>query len=314
MSSFVSRRQLLKVGAIGMGGMLVPGYGLLHARGSAASHSFKVGDIEITVLSDGRMSLPQSFLLPDIDPEKIDALFAEAAAGAPTFDLEVNAAIIKTGDRVVLVDTGGGTDFMPGMGKLPDLLSELSIDPETITDVIFTHAHPDHFWGVIDPFDEASRFTQARHFMASAEIDFWLAEDLEKKVSVQLQGVSIGTQRRLKSIKDQLTSCAPGDEIVPGVHAVDTAGHTAGHLSLHLTSKGEELFIGGDVLSHPIVSFAQPEWRWGGDMDVEKAANVRVRTLDKLATDRIPLLGYHLPWPGLGRVERKGTGYRFASN
>lgn len=121
----------------------------------------------------------------------------------------------------------------------------------------------------------------------------------------------MGTQRRLKAVKDQISTCKAGDEIAPGLHIVDTSGHTPGHLSLHLASKGEQLFVGGDVLSHPLISFTEPRWRWGADMDRERAANVRLRTLDMLSADRVALFGYHLPWPGVGRVEKYGRSYRF---
>jgi glyoxylase-like metal-dependent hydrolase (beta-lactamase superfamily II) len=103
----------------------------------------------------------------------------------------------------------------------------------------------------------------------------------------------------------------PGDEIAPGVTLIDTAGHTPGHVSVLLNSGGNQLLIGGDVLNQSVVSFAKPDWRWGADMDPELAIAARKRTLDMLATDRISLLGYHLPWPGLGRVERKDTAFRF---
>lgn len=307
----LSRRKLLKAGGLAIGGLLVPGSGIAGPGAAPAAHSFKVGEIEITVLSDGRMSLPQSFVLPEAAPEAVDALFASQADQPSRFDLGVNAAIIRSGDRTVLVDTGGGTDFMPGMGRLPDVLTEAGIPPESITDVVFTHAHPDHFWGVIDPFDEISRFSNARHFMASAEIDFWLKPDVENSVPVNLQGMAIGTQRRLKSVKDQISNCKAGDEIAPGVHIIDTAGHTPGHLSVQLASKGEELFIGGDVLAHPLVSFAEPKWKWGSDMDWESAVTVRLQTLDMLSKDRVLLFGYHLPWPGVGRVKKYGGSYRF---
>jgi glyoxylase-like metal-dependent hydrolase (beta-lactamase superfamily II) len=94
---------------------------------------------------------------------------------------------------------------------------------------------------------------------------------------------------------------------------VDTPGHTPGHVSVLITSGTERLLVGGDVLTQSIISFQKPDWPWGPDMDADRAVTSRKRTLDMLATDRIPLLGYHLPWPGRGRVERNVGAYRFVS-
>jgi glyoxylase-like metal-dependent hydrolase (beta-lactamase superfamily II) len=310
MSVSVSRRFILGTGCAAVGGLLLPPTAARSATSDAEVHSVRVGEAQITIVSDGSMSLPQSFLLPDRDVAEIGALFAPRE---PSFAMAMNVAIVRIGAQTVLLDCGGGTDFMPGMGQLADVISKTGIDESSITDVVLTHAHPDHLWGIIDPFEEASRFPNAHHFIAAPERDFWLQSDVESRVPADLQGVAAGTRRRLELLKEQLSVCAPDDEIAPGLRVVNTAGHTPGHLSLHLSSKGEELFLAGDVLSHPLISFAKPDWRWGSDMNVEQAASVRARTLDMLAHDRVSLLGYHLPWPGVGMVERSGTSYRFVA-
>lgn len=125
------------------------------------------------------------------------------------------------------------------------------------------------------------------------------------------KGMAAGTHRRLKPLAESIVRRKPDDEIGAGLTFVDTAGHTPGHVSVLLKSGGEQLMIGGDVLSQSVVSFAKPEWAWGPDYESDKAIASRRRTLDQLATDKIRLLGYHLPWPGLGRVERKDGAYRF---
>ena len=120
-----------------------------------------------------------------------------------------------------------------------------------------------------------------------------------------------GSRRRLGMIADRLDSFEPGTEVVPGVMLVDTAGHTPGHVSVMVRSGANEVMIGGDALIHPVFSFERPQWRWGPDVDHDTAAATRIRLLDRLATDKTELLGYHLPWPGLGHVERKAGGYHW---
>ncbi|MGL4440613.1 MAG: MBL fold metallo-hydrolase, partial [Bosea sp. (in: a-proteobacteria)] len=154
-------------------------------------------------------------------------------------------------------------------------------------------------------------YPNAQHFMPAVELDFWRRPDVTSRVPEAFQAMASGTARRLKMIDDLIKPTKPGDEIAPGVTLVDTSGHTPGHVAVLLTSGADKLLIGGDVLTQNIVSFAKPDWRWGADMDAAKAAASRRRTLDMLATDRIALLGTHLPWPGMGRVERKDGAFRF---
>jgi glyoxylase-like metal-dependent hydrolase (beta-lactamase superfamily II) len=282
-------------------------------RRAWATHGFSVGNFSVTVVSDGTLSLPLSFVLPQTDRTDVESLLGTGAALEAALKSEVNVALVKAGDATVLIDTGAGPDFMSGLGKHADALEAAGIAADSVTHVIFTHAHADHLWGVIDPLDGGTRFPKARHLMTATERDFWSAPDAETRVPEAMKGMAIGTARRLKILADRIEAITTGTEIVPGVAILDTAGHTPGHVSVRLQSGGSTLLIGGDVLTHRTVSFEKPEWRWGADMDRDKAITSRRRTLDMLANERIPLLGYHLPWPGLGRVERQGTAYRFVA-
>ena len=296
------------------GGALVAaglGLGSTRARAQSAPHVFKVGTAEVTVFSDGAWDVPPSFVMAGRPIAEIEALFKSAGQTFTGLRSQVNVTVVKLGAEVILIDTGGGPDFMPTLGKLPERLDAAGVKPETITKVIFTHAHADHLWGVIDPLTNDTMFEKAEHLMTAAERDYWLQEDVATRLPDAFKSMGIGTQRRLKTIASRLKTMATGSEIVPGLQVVDTSGHTPGHVSVLLRSGGDQLLIGSDVLTQHVVSFAAPDWRWGPDMDPEKAIAARRRTLDHLATDRVRLLGYHLPWPGLGRVERAGTAFRF---
>ncbi len=281
------------------------------ALAQATTHHFKVGAIEVTVLTDGSMAMPLGWVLPDRQPDEIGAVFKEAGQNLGDRTLQVNVALVKLGNERILIDAGSGQDFAPARGKLPGNLEKAGIKPEAITKVVFTHAHPDHLWGLIDPLDGGSMYPNARHYMGSVERDYWLTPGIETVVPEAVRGAAAGTQRRLKELGDKIETFKAGTEIVPGFLLFDTAGHTPGHMAVLLRSGSDQLVIGGDALVEPVISFARPEWRWGPDWDQDKAIASRKRLLDMLVTDKTPLLGYHLPWPGAGRVERAGTRYRF---
>jgi glyoxylase-like metal-dependent hydrolase (beta-lactamase superfamily II) len=308
----VSRRSLL-IGAGAAGVLGVADAKSARSQTTVAYHRFKIGTAEVTVISDGTMMLPVSFALPATPKEDAEALLGSAGLPLDAITNPVNVTIVKIGAETILIDTGAGGEFMPGLGKFTDTLEAVGIKPEMITKVLFTHAHPDHLWGVIDPLDDGTRFLNASHVMSSAEFDYWSAADVESRVAEPFKRMTAGTHRRLKLISERINKRKPGDEIAPGVVLVDTPGHTPGHVSVLITSGTERLFVGGDVLTQSIISFQKPDWPWGPDMDADRAVASRKRTLDMLATDRVPLLGYHMPWPGLGRVERNVGAYRFVS-
>lgn len=283
------------------------------ARAAQGAHAFKLGAFDVTVISDGSFSLPLSFVLPTTPKEEAEALYAAHGMKAEGLAGQVNVTVIKTPDATVMIDTGGGPDFMPTVGQLADNLDRAGIAPDSITHVVFTHAHGDHLWGVIDPLDGGTRFGKARHVMTGAELDYWSQADIADKVPEAMKSIALGTSRRLQALGDRVEKVKPGDEIVSGIALVGTAGHTPGHASVLVKSGSEQLLIGGDVITNPVVSFAKPNWPWGPDMDRDMAIASRKRTLDMLATEKIALLGYHLPWPGLARVERKDAAYRYVA-
>ena len=290
-------------------------FGVPHALAQSAAgvHRFRVGTAEICVIADGTMTLPAAFALPDEAATEVAAMLTANRLPADAITNAVNVAIVKTGTDVILIDTGAGTDFMPSLGRFADAFDLSGFKAEDITKVIFTHAHPDHFWGIIDPLDDGTRFPAAAHFMSAIEFETWIAADVETRVSGPFKATAQGTHRRLKSIAERIVTRRPGDEIAPGVVLIDTPGHTPGHVSVLVGAGADRILIGGDVLTHSIVSFQKPAWRWGPDMEPERAVVSRKRTLDMLATERLPLLGYHMPWPGVGRVERKANAYRYVA-
>ncbi len=273
-------------------------------------HVFKHGAFDVIVVSDGSFVLPLNFVLPSTRKADVEALYTAAGQTLDDVTGQMNITVVKTPDATIVIDCGGGNDFMPSMGLFADNLERVGVTADSVTHVVFTHAHADHLWGVIDPLDGGTRFPKAKHIISAAEFDYWLKPGIETLVPEAMKGVALGSARRLGILAERFDRQKAGAEIAPGVALIDTAGHTPGHVSVLLKSGSEQLLIGGDVLTNPIVSFAKPDWQWGPDDDRDRAIAARRRTLDMLATDKIALLGYHLPWPGLGRVERKDAAFR----
>ncbi len=281
---------------------------------AASSHAFRHGALEITVLSDGHLVVPTPFLAVNVERAQLEAAIATVGQRGERVEPPTNVTLIRTKSDLVLIDTGSGPHFMPTAGKLLANMKAADVDPQSITKVVYTHAHPDHIWGTLDDFDEGPNFPNATYVISAAEWNFWMAEDAATKLPADRQNFVAGAQRNLLRIKDKIRTVQPGEEIVAGLRAIDTAGHTAGHIAIEVVSGNEALLVVGDALAHPVIAFAHPDWKPAADHhDADRAVQTRKQLLDRLATDRTLMVGFHLPWPGLGRAERKGTAYAFVS-
>jgi glyoxylase-like metal-dependent hydrolase (beta-lactamase superfamily II) len=201
---------------------------------------------------------------------------------------------------------------MPTAGKLAENMEAAGVDRKTVTKIVITHAHPDHLWGLLDDFDNEPMFPNASYVISAAEWNFWMAEDVALRLPEDRQNFAPGARRNLSAISNKLRLIKPGEDIVTGIRAIDTSGHTPGHLSIEIAAARKSLVVLADALTHPTISFAHPEWMPAADHhDPERAVVTRKALLDRLATDRNRVIGYHLPFPGIGIVERSGTVYRF---
>jgi glyoxylase-like metal-dependent hydrolase (beta-lactamase superfamily II) len=263
----------------------------------------------VKVVSDGHLVLPTSFLAPDAPPAERDPLLKAAGQTGEQYDSPTNVTLIAAEQDLILVDMGSGDRFMPTAGKLWENLKAAGIDKGKITKVIFTHGHPDHLWGTVDELDELV-IPDATFFVASAEWDFWTSENATRGLPPERAGFVTGARRNYGAIKEKVRMVKAGDEIVAGLRVIDTPGHTQGHVSFEL-SGGEGLIVGGDVLTHPLISFQYPEWKPIADHVPDQAIATRRKLLDQLAKDRSKYIGFHLPYPGVGTVERKDSAYRF---
>ncbi|MBX9739258.1 MAG: MBL fold metallo-hydrolase [Beijerinckiaceae bacterium] len=264
----------------------------------------------LTTLSDGSFALPVNMLSSSADPARVRAALEAAGLSATEHRNPLNVSVLTRGDDVVIFDCGAGPNFMDGAGKLAENLAKAGIAPEKVKHVLFTHAHPDHLWGALDDFGTPA-FPEATYHMAAAERDFWMSPEVFRQMPEDRQAFAAGAQRNLKELGSVLKVFKPGAEILPGVAAFETGGHTPGHVSFEVRVGSESLMVLGDALTHPVISFQHPDWRGGFDQEPDRAIATRRRLLDKLATERNRIVGYHLPGGGVGRVEKSGSAYRF---
>ena len=277
---------------------------------SNAPHSFVQGDFEVMVLSDGSLRLPLNVLAVDASPEQLAEIAKRLGWASGEAEPAANIPLIKAGSDLVLVDNGSGNKFQPTAGKLAENLAAAGIDPGAVTKVVFTHAHPDHIWGTLGDGGKLL-MPNAAYYVGSAEWSFWTDPDLLSKMPAEMGDFVKGAQRDLAAVKDRVTMVKGGDEIVPGLSVLDTPGHTPGHIALEL-SGGEGLIVTGDSLTNEIVSFEHPEWKFGFDADPALAIENRKKLIDRAATDKVKMLGYHWTYPGVGFAERKDAAYVFA--
>jgi glyoxylase-like metal-dependent hydrolase (beta-lactamase superfamily II) len=302
----VSRRQV--VGGLAAGSVLPlwPGPSIAAAK---ISHTFKLGEFEVSVFSDGFLTMPTRFLARNASEVEIKHWLGQTAG---TVSPPTNVTLVRTPSELILFDVGAGPHYMPTAGKLAENMEAAGIERKAVTKVVFTHAHPDHLWGTLDDFDNEPMFPNASYVISAAEWSFWMAEDATSRLPEDRQNFAPGAKRNLNAIKDKLRMIKPGEDIVTGIRAIDTSGHTPGHLSIEIASGRDALIVLADALTHPTISFAHPEWMPAADHhDPERAVVTRKLLLDRLATDRNRVIGYHLPFPGIGFVERSGTAYRY---
>jgi glyoxylase-like metal-dependent hydrolase (beta-lactamase superfamily II) len=265
---------------------------------------------QLSTALDGGFTMPAAALSRGKSEQEIKATLQKAGANTDSAQNILNVSLLKRGDDIILFDCGAGPNFVPGTGKLLEALKVQGISPEQVKHVIFSHGHPDHLWGALDDFDTPA-FANAKHYFPRVEWDYWFGSDIYSKLPEDRHSFAAGAQRILKILQPQLQMFKAGEELVSGVAAIATPGHTPGHMAFEMKTDQGLVVIGADALTHPILSFQYPDWAGAFDEDALEAAKTRRALLSKAVSEKALFVGYHLPSGGIGRVEAKDGNYRF---
>lgn len=271
---------------------------------------FKLGAFEITNILDGIIQRPGPHpIFGENQPEAVVQEFARANR-LPATQLEnpYTVTLVNTGKELVLFDTGSGDGLRDkGRGNLLTLLPAAGYAPEQIDIVVITHGHPDHIGGLLE--NGAPAFPNARYVFSPAEFDYWKAGENIPEGRMKNRELFM---KNAVPLADKSTFLTPGQDVVTGIQAVDAAGHSPGMLAFRIESEGRSLLLFADVTNHYVMSLMKPEWHVMFDADKDKAIATRKRILDQIAADQIPAIGYHMPFPAVGFVERSGEAFRWA--
>ncbi|WP_171211810.1 MULTISPECIES: MBL fold metallo-hydrolase [unclassified Ruegeria] len=265
---------------------------------STIAKSFQLGDFTVTTLLDG--SLPRDGAKEIFGGGASDEDFAKVSAdnfiSPDVAQFFFTPTLVNTGSELVLFDTG------LGQGGIQAALADAGVSTDQIDVVVITHMHPDHIGGMTT--NDAPTFANARFVTASPEYDFWAAQDAGNRVGDLVAAKVTPQAEKMSFLED-------GGEVTSGITAVAAYGHTPGHTVYHLESNGQRLVLTADLANHYVWSFAHPEWEVRFDMDKAAATQSRRNVLGMLAADKVPMIGYHMPFPSAGFVETRGDGFRF---
>jgi len=280
-----------------------------------AWHRFKLGGYELTIVSDGSLPLGQPEpAFPASPAAEVRELLTSNFLAPDAATLEQNCLVLNTGRQLILFDTGMGESmgaaskmFGPTTGRLLANLRAAGIDPAQIDVVALTHAHCDHCWALVDA-EGRRNFPNAQVAISEADLRFW-TDDANKRGPEFMVPFIDGAKKNLAAYRDRMIMVRDGQEVVPGVTAFATPGHTVGHMVYFIADGANVVVNTGDLAHHQILLLRRPLWEFAYDTDPKQSAQSRLRMLTRLAADKHPVISYHFPWPGLGHVAREGEGF-----
>ena len=267
-----------------------------------------LGDYEVTALSDGTVALPVNKLLTKISEAEVDRALGAQSLSSP-LETSVNAFLVNTGSKLILIDTGAAKLFGPTLGNMLDNLKASGYTPEQVDEIYVTHMHADHVGGLMAGSERA--FPNAVVRADKGDADFWLSKEQMDKAPEAMKGFFQGAQASVGPYvaAGKFLAFDGNLELTPGIRSVVTRGHTPGHSTYVVESKGQKMLVFGDMMHVAAIQFANPAVAIQFDTDSATAADARAGFYHEAARDQYIFAIAHVSFPGLGRVRSEGTGY-----
>jgi len=256
---------------------------------------FAIGEFQAAAVADGSNAVPNDNKILAVNAKKadVDALLTANSLPTDMLNLAFHPLLVRTADKVLLFDTGGGALLGPNGGKLAGNLAAAGVDPGSVTDIFISHAHGDHVGGLVS--GEGLAFPNAAIHIQAAE---WAAF----QANAQMAPI-------VAAITPKVVEFQPGADVVPGVKAVDIKGHTPGHSGYLISSGDQSLLFVGDMVHHSVISVQQPDWTIAFDGDAPTAQASRKEVIASSAASGQRVFAYHFPFPGVGKFTQDGDHY-----
>ncbi len=275
-------------------------------------YRFKLGEFEVTTIYDGALAIPKVHPIfgKNQKIEDVQAYLTQNHLPTDKMTISFTPVIVNTGKEIVMFDAGYGEERRAkGAGKLAATLAGAGFSPEQIDVIVLTHLHPDHVSGLME--EGKAVFPNARYVTGDVEYNFWSKKEHLESSNKNMVRRATAVHNNVVPLAEKAAFIKPGADIVTGITSVEAFGHTPGHMCYHIESAGKRFLIFADTTNHYVVSLAKPDWHCAFDMDAEAAVKTRKKVLDMIAADRLASAGYHMPFPAVGFVEKKGSGYQW---
>ncbi len=272
-------------------------------------YQFQLGNAIVSNLLEGHVTRQDlhPFVATNATAEEVEALADEHQIPCPALEHSFTTTVIEIAGKVIAIDPGFGENSpMPSAGFFTRSLAASGYSIEDIDIVLISHSHPDHIGNLMT--GGKATFPNAEIVYGRKEFEYWqqgenIAE-FRKPTLALFNKVALPLAERIRFIE-------PGDVVVPGITTVEAYGHSAGHLAFQIESEGQKLMMLNDTVAHYVASFARPNWAFSMDDDPDAAAVSRRRILKVVSQEKIPVIGFHLPFPSVGFVEPRGTAFNY---
>lgn len=289
------------------------------AQGSSASvgsrqapgfYRYRIGEAEITAVNDGFFQLPLAGFVRYAELSEVQKAMEEAFLPTNAVPIPFTSLVLRTGGRLVLIDTGNGDMGAPTAGTWMANFRAAGFDPAEVHTIVISHFHGDHING-LRLRDGTAVFPNAEILVPAPEWAFWTDEAKMAQVPEALKAGFRNVHRVFGPMGKDVRPYEFGQEVAPDVTAVAAPGHTPGHTAFAVQSGAGRLMALSDVTNHPALFVRNPDWSPFFDQDADMARATRRRMLDMAASERMQVAFYHAPFPATGFIARDGNRFRF---